>query len=191
MPYCGWITSRGGRPCPAATHDLVLTTGGISGSEVDHLPGAIADAGGTLERLRLALKPGKPLAFGRIGAAMCLCLPGNPLAALVGTLLFARPLLSRLSGGAAAPAGPAPVPLAAVAGEPIVRRPGLDEYAPARIAGHDARGLPILVREGRGGSARLAPLARADGLMFLPAACAGVMPGDPVPFHPFSTGFGL
>jgi molybdopterin molybdotransferase len=170
----------------ATTHDLILTTGGISGSEADQLPHAIAAAGGTVERLRLALKPGKPLAFGRIGDAIVLCLPGNPLAALVGMLLFGRPLLARLAGDTTAA-----TPLVAIAGEDIAHRPGQEEYLPARITGHDAHGRPVLVREGRSGSARLAPLARADGLMCLDAEAATVAPGDAVRFHPFTTCFGL
>ncbi len=171
----------------ARTHDLLIATGGVSGSDADHLPGAISDAGGRVETLRLALKPGKPLAHGRIGEALCLCLPGNQLAALVSALLFARPLVARLAGAAALPA-PAQ---AAVAGEGFARRPGREEYAPARILGHDAAGLPLLALEGRGGSARLLPLSRADGLLWLPADCAAVTPGEALRFHPFAAPFGL
>lgn len=171
----------------ARQHDLIIATGGVSGSDADHLPGAILDAGGRVETLKLALKPGKPLAHGRIGAALCLCLPGNPLAALVTMLLFGRPLLARLAGTGEEPARPC----AAVAGEGFARRPGREEYAPARIAGHDACGRPVLERLGGGGSARLLPLSRADGLLWLPAECDAVAPGDPLRFHPFSTSFGL
>lgn len=67
----------------AADHDLILSTGGVSGSDADHMFRAIVAAGGRVEVLKLALKPGKPLAHGRIGGAFCLCLPGNPVAALV------------------------------------------------------------------------------------------------------------
>jgi molybdopterin molybdotransferase len=171
----------------AGSHDLIIASGGVSGSDADHLPAAVADAGGVVETLRLALKPGKPLAHGRIGAALCLCLPGNPLAALVSMLVFGRPLVARLAGDAA----PAGTGLAAVAGEGFARKPGREEYAPARIIGHDRTGLPVLVREGRGGSARLLPLSRADGLLWLPAGCADVSEADPLRFHPFSTPFGL
>lgn len=171
----------------AASHDLILATGGVSGSDADHLPGAVAAAGGEAEVLKLALKPGKPLAHGRIGAALCLCLPGNPLAALVTLLVLGRPLLARLAGATA----PEPSPLAAIAGEGFARTPGREEYVPVRIAGQDPAGLPVLERSGRAGSARLTPLSRADGLMVLPAACAGVKPGDMLRFHPFSTAFAL
>lgn len=171
----------------AGAHDLIIASGGVSGSDADHLPGAILDAGGVVETLRLALKPGKPLAHGRIGQALCLCLPGNPLAALVGMLLLGRPLVARLSG---AP-DPGLVPQPAIAGAAFTRKPGREEYAPARITGHDEAGLPILVLEGRGGSARLKPLSRADGLISLPAACEAIAPGDALRFHPFATPLGL
>ncbi len=171
----------------AAGHDLLLASGGVSGSDADHLPGAIRDAGGAVETLRLALKPGKPLAHGRIGQALCLCLPGNPLAALVSMLVLGRPLLARLSGAA----DPATTPLVAVAGEGFARRPGREEYLPARVIGHDEAGLPVLAREGRGGSARLKPLSQADGLLWLPAACTRVQPGDALRFLPFATPFGF
>ncbi|NKE43802.1 molybdopterin molybdotransferase MoeA [Roseomonas frigidaquae] len=171
----------------ARDHDLILASGGVCGSDADHLPGAIRDAGGWVRTLRLALKPGKPLAHGRIGRAACLCLPGNPLAALVSMLLLGRPLVARLAGAPDLPM----VPQAAVAGEGFARKPGRAEYAPARIVGHDAAGLPILVREGSGGSARLKPLSRADGLLCLPASCTSVAAGDAVQFHPFATPLGL
>lgn len=171
----------------AADHDLILASGGISGSDADHLPGALRAAGGEAATLRLALKPGKPLAHGRLGGAACLFLPGNPLAALVGMLVFGRPLLARLAGTAEA----APVAQAAVAGEGFTRRAGREEFIPARILDHDAGGVPRLVRAGRAGSARLLPLSLADGLLWLPASAERVAPGDRLRFHSFSTAFGL
>jgi molybdopterin molybdotransferase len=172
----------------AAGHDLILASGGISGGDADHLPRALAAAGGEVAVLRLALKPGKPLAHGRLGDALCLFLPGNPLAALVTMLVLGRPLLARLAGGTV-PAG-AP-PLAAVSAEAFSRRPGREEFLPACILGHDAAGLPLLARAGEAGSGRLLPLSRADGLLWLPAAAERVAPGDPLRFHPFSAAFGL
>jgi molybdopterin molybdotransferase len=171
----------------AEMQDVIITTGGVSGSDADHLPGAIADAGGEVDTLKLALKPGKPLAHGRIGSAFCLCLPGNPLAALVAMLVLGRPVLARLAGMA----DDAMRPAAAIAGEGFDRKPGREEYVPARIAGYDDAGLPVLERAGRAGSARLKPLSQADGLLWLPAACVRVVPGDALRFHPFSMSFGL
>lgn len=171
----------------AMDHDLILASGGISGSDADHLPHALAAAGGAVSVLKLALKPGKPLAHGRLGNALCLFLPGNPLAALVTMLVLGRPLLARLAG--AAEAGVPPI--AAIAAERFTRKPGREEFMPARIIGHDAQGLPALLPLGRGGSARLMPLSQADGLLWLPAAAERVEPGDALRFHSFAASFGL
>jgi molybdopterin molybdotransferase len=62
---------------------------------------------------------------------------------------------------------------------------------PARVTGHDASGLPVVVRSGHAGSARLKPLSTADGLLWLPASSGGVAPGDPLRFHPFGAAFSL
>jgi molybdopterin molybdotransferase len=171
----------------APTHDLILASGGVSGSEADHVPGAISQAGGVVERLKLALKPGKPLAHGRIGEAVCLCLPGNPLAALVAMLVFGRPLLARMAGTQP----DEPRPSAAISGEGFDRKAGREEYLPVRVMGHDAFGVPIVERSGQGGSGRLKPLSQADGLLWLAADRASVSTGDAVHFHPFATAFGL
>ncbi|TCZ57325.1 molybdopterin molybdotransferase MoeA [Roseicella aquatilis] len=173
----------------ARTHDLILASGGVSGSDADHLPGALHRAGGEVEVLKLAQKPGKPLAHGRLGSARCLFLPGNPLAALVGFLTLGRPLLARLSGSAEE-TGPAP--LAALAARGFLRRPGREEFLPARLVGQDAAsGLPLVEPSGAFGSARLVPLAAADGLLWVPAATEQVRPGDALRFHPFAASFGL
>jgi len=81
----------------AARADLVITCGGVSVGEEDHVKHAI-EAIGKLAFWRVAIKPGKPLAFGRIGTTHVLGLPGNPVSACVTFCLFARPLLLRLQG---------------------------------------------------------------------------------------------
>ena len=172
----------------ARGHDLILASGGVSGSDADHLPAALRSAGGEVEVLRLAQKPGKPLAHGRLGGALCLFLPGNPLAALVGFLTLGRPLLARLSGSAEE-MGPAP--LAALAARGFARKPGREEFLPARVVGQDGFGRPLVEPTGPFGSARLVPLAAADGLLWVPAEAEQVRPGDALRFHPFAASFGL
>jgi molybdopterin molybdotransferase len=83
----------------ARSYDLLICSGGVSGSDADHVVAATLDAGGACAKLSLALKPGKPLAVGSIGRMAILALPGNPFASLVGALLFARPMLRGLAGG--------------------------------------------------------------------------------------------
>lgn len=81
----------------AKTADLILSTGGVSVGEEDHIKPAVENLG-ELSLWKLAMKPGKPVAFGRIGQAAFLGLPGNPVSTFVGAQVFLRPLLARLSG---------------------------------------------------------------------------------------------
>ena len=81
----------------AAAHDLVLTSGGVSVGEEDHVKPAVA-ALGTLDLWQIAIKPGKPFAYGRVGAAHFIGLPGNPVSSFVTFLLLVRPFLLRLQG---------------------------------------------------------------------------------------------
>lgn len=79
--------------------DVVITSGGVSVGAHDHVKAAFAELGGTLEVWRLAIRPGKPLAWGRLGARHFFGLPGNPVSAAVTFLLVVRPALIRLQGG--------------------------------------------------------------------------------------------
>lgn len=79
--------------------DLVITTGGVSVGEEDHVKAAVETLG-RLDLWRVRMKPGKPLAFGRLGEAHFIGLPGNPVSAYVTALLFVLPLLRRLQGRA-------------------------------------------------------------------------------------------
>jgi molybdopterin molybdotransferase len=77
--------------------DVILSTGGVSVGEFDYVKAAV-EATGSLDFWRVAIKPGKPLAFGRIGASLFFGLPGNPVSALVTFELFVRPALRALQG---------------------------------------------------------------------------------------------
>jgi molybdopterin molybdotransferase len=81
----------------AGTHDLVLTSGGVSVGEEDHIKPAV-EALGTLDLWQIAIKPGKPFAWGRIGDAHFMGLPGNPVSSFVTFLLLVRPFLLKLQG---------------------------------------------------------------------------------------------
>ncbi|MGY4799871.1 molybdopterin molybdotransferase MoeA [Teichococcus aerofrigidensis] len=107
-------------------YDAIIASGGVFGREADHLLGSLRDAGGLGSWCALALKPGKPLVFGGIGMARCLFLPGNPVAALVGGILFARPLVARLAGATDGALHSLPAPLASG----WDRKPGREEFAP-------------------------------------------------------------
>jgi len=81
----------------SAIADVILSTGGVSVGEEDHVKPAV-EALGELSLWRLAMKPGKPLAFGRIGQCLFMGLPGNPVSTFVGAKVFLEPLLMKLSG---------------------------------------------------------------------------------------------
>ncbi len=81
----------------SAAHDLILTSGGVSVGEEDHIKPAV-QALGTLDLLQIAIKPGKPFAHGKVGRAHFIGLPGNPVSSFVTFLLLVRPFLLRLQG---------------------------------------------------------------------------------------------
>ncbi|WP_165585381.1 molybdopterin molybdotransferase MoeA [Roseococcus sp. SYP-B2431] len=165
----------------AGAADLIVTSGGVSVGEEDHMAGAILAAGGTIEVVHLPIRPGKPVKAGRLGAAVILALPGNPLAAYVNLWLVGRRVLDRLAGAPARPLRP----MVARAGFREERKPGRVEFAPVRFSGTDALGLPVLQLLGRGSSARLAPLAAADGLCVIGPEVTRVEEGDLLGVLPF------
>jgi molybdopterin molybdotransferase len=181
----GRLTGRLGQM--ARSYDLLVCSGGVSGSDADHIVASVLDAGGACTKLSLALKPGKPLAVGTIGKMAILALPGNPFASLVGALLFARPMLQSLAGsyrGRHQPNG-------ALTKGTFAHRRGRLEFVPVRVAALDDRGVPLLEKLGRGGSARLWPLIAANGLASVPAEAGDLPPGSRIDYYPFDTTFRL
>ena len=86
------VLRRAAREC-----DLIVTSGGVSVGEADYVKPAV-EAEGRLLMWRIAMKPGRPLAFGRIGNAAFIGLPGNPVSSFVTFLIFVRPFLLRTQG---------------------------------------------------------------------------------------------
>ena len=164
----------------AAEADVILTSGGASAGDEDHVSRLLAERG-TLTSWRIAMKPGRPLALALWQGVPVFGLPGNPVAALVCALIFARPALSLMAGaGWLEPQG-FDVP----AGFAKSKKPGRREYLRARIgAGGRAEVF------GSEGSGRISGLSWAEGLVELPDAGMEIAPGMPVRFLPFS-GFGM
>ncbi len=129
----------------------------------------------------MAVKPGKPVTFGRIQDCLVLGLPGNPVSVMVSFLLFARPLLLKLMG--AQPVEP--TRLRASADFQFRRKPGRREWPRARLRLDPDRG-PVATIYHTNSSGALSSLCWADGLIELPEDCAGVTPGDMVDYLPFS-----
>ena len=169
------------------TFDLIVTTGGASVGDEDFLAAALSAAGGAIDVARVAIRPGKPFTYGRIGGASVAILPGNPFAAFVAALLFVRPMIEKALGL------PVPnfAPLPARAGFAQMRAPGRVEFLPARVQHRSEDGLPVIERLGRGGSARLQPLIAADGLAVIHPGENPVAEGDGVGYLPFGAAFSL
>lgn len=161
--------------------DLVVTTGGVSVGEEDHLPRVVTEAGGRLAVVRVAIKPGKPLTLGRIGSAIYLGLPGNPVAAQVGWSLIGARIADRLAGLVRAELPETRVS----AGFALRRRPGRAELRPARVTGRDADGRSVVSALPGPFSARIAELAAADGFVLIPAEATEIHPGMALRFLPF------
>ncbi len=163
----------------AATHDILLTSGGVSVGTADLVRDAIAELG-KIEFWRLAVKPGKPVTFGWIESCIILGLPGNPVSVAVAFLMFGRPLLLALMG--APPAEP--LRLRATADFQFRRKPGRREWLRARLR-YDPERKPVVSIYHTHSSGALSSLVWADGLVELPEDCAGVAPGDLVEYLPF------
>jgi len=168
----------------AVRHDVVITSGGASRGDEDHVVRAVARQG-RLHFWQIAVKPGRPLAFGQLGRCVFIGLPGNPVAAVICFLRFARPVLTALGGGR----WPEPRGFLVPAGFVMKKKPGRREYLRARLVrGPDGRlWAHKIAREGSG---VLTSLAEAEGLVELAEDATGVASGEPVEFVPFSE-FGL
>ncbi|MCB1769913.1 MAG: molybdopterin molybdotransferase MoeA [Candidatus Competibacteraceae bacterium] len=164
----------------AAGHDVLLTSGGVSIGTADLVKEVIAELG-QIAFWRLAVKPGKPVTFGRIADCLVLGLPGNPVSVMVSFLRFARPLLLKLMG--AEPVEP--MRWRVVADFAFRRKPGRREWLRAQVR-LDAEQRPLAVLYHTQSSGALSSLSWADGLVELPEDCAGVALGDTVDYLPFS-----
>ncbi|UFN49881.1 molybdopterin molybdotransferase MoeA [Roseomonas sp. OT10] len=163
----------------AASHDLLITSGGVSVGEEDHTRAAI-EAAGSLAFWRLAIKPGKAAAMGVVGGTPVLGLPGNPVAAIVTFLHLARPLILRLAGAA-----PAPLPrFPAVADFAHRKKPGRREYL--RVSLVPGGTVPLARKEARDGAGLLSSLTRADAFAELAEDRESVEPGEAVTVLPFA-----
>ncbi|WP_425078970.1 gephyrin-like molybdotransferase Glp [Ruegeria denitrificans] len=159
--------------------DVVLTSGGASAGDEDHVSALLRQAG-AMQHWRIALKPGRPLALGLWSGVPVFGLPGNPVAAMVCTLIFARPALGLMSGeGWVEPQG-----FEVPAAFEKRKKPGRREYLRARM--RDGR-AEVFHSEGSG---RISGLSWAEGLVEIEDGARHVKPGDMVRFLPYGS-FGV
>jgi molybdopterin molybdotransferase len=143
----------------AAEHsDVIIASGGVSVGDYDHVKTAASELG-ELDFWRIAIKPGKPLAFGRIGNALFFGLPGNPVSSLVTFELFVRPVLRKLAGYADVTRPQVSAILTAA----LPHEPGRREFVRARL--HWQNDTYYATPLGAQGSHRLASVAGAQALL--------------------------
>lgn len=162
----------------ADNHDVVMTSGGVSAGEEDHVRAAVA-AHGRIDAWRLSVKPGRPVALGVIGGRAFIGLPGNPVAAVVAFVTLARPVLLALAG--ARITAPARYPV--TAGFSHAKKPGRREFLRVRL---EPGMPPVAVKAGPDGSGILSALAAADGLIDLGEDSEGLAKGETAAYLPFN-----
>jgi molybdopterin molybdotransferase len=165
----------------AASHDLILTSGGVSTGEADHVKTAVEQAG-KLVLWRLAIKPGRPVAMGVVRGAAFAGLPGNPVAVFVTFVHVVRPLLMRLAGADVAP--PAAIPVRAAFS--YKKKKGRREYVRVglRVA---PDGVVEAVKHPQEGAGVITSLTETDGLAELLEDRLEVAPGSNVGFLSYAS----
>ncbi|MCM8730365.1 molybdopterin molybdotransferase MoeA [Hephaestia sp. GCM10023244] len=160
----------------STTADLIVTTGGASVGDHDLIRPALIAAGGSVDYWRIALRPGKPMLAGRLGDAVVLALPGNPVSAFVTALLFVRPMIAALAGAA----DPLPVTAAAILGDDLPANGDRTDYL--RAEQREGRVHTATIQD----SSMLATLARANCLVVRAPHAPPAQAGDMVQILPLA-----
>ncbi|QIM52052.1 gephyrin-like molybdotransferase Glp [Hydrogenophaga crocea] len=162
----------------AARADAIITSGGVSMGEADHTKAMMKQLG-DVAFWRIAMRPGRPMAVGRLNqagrSAVLFGLPGNPVAVMVTFLAFVRPALQRLMGAEVQ----APVLLQAKSGEAMRKKPGRTEYQRGTVV-READGSLVARTTGNQGSGVLSSMVQANGLIVLRHDQGNVAVGDTV-----------
>jgi molybdopterin molybdotransferase len=159
----------------SAAVDVILTTGGASAGDEDHVSRLLRDRG-TLSSWRIALKPGRPLALALWDGVLVIGMPGNPVAALVCAAIFARPSLSLMAGAGWCE----PLAMHVPAAFSKQKKPGRREFLRARLVDG---AVEVFASEGSG---RISSISWADGLVELPDEACDISPGMLVRYLPYA-----
>lgn len=159
--------------------DVILTSGGASAGDEDHVSALLTEAG-AMQEWRIAVKPGRPMALGMWQGTPVFGLPGNPVAAMVCTLVFARPAMGLLAGSGWEASQGFMLPAAFEKR----KKPGRREYLRGRIRDGQVEAFKSE------GSGRISGLSWAEGLIEIEDGARHIQPGDLVRFIPY-TSFGL
>jgi molybdopterin molybdotransferase len=158
----------------AQAADVVITSGGVSVGEADYTKAMMRELG-DVAFWKIAMRPGRPMAVGRIGSSVLFGLPGNPVAVMVTFLAFVRPALLRMMGCANA----TPPLLQAACTETLRKKPGRTEYQRG-IVSRNAQGVLQVRTTGNQGSGVLSSMVQGNGLIVLHHEQGDVRPGDTV-----------
>ncbi len=165
----------------AAVADVIITSGGVSVGEADFIRELMGRLG-EVSFWKLAIKPGRPMAFGRIGDAVLFGLPGNPVAVMVTFYQLVQDALLKMMG--VSPLPPAQL-LQVRSAFSMKKQPGRVEYLRGRLQPQSDGGGPTVALAGAQGAGVLHSMSEADCFIVLPEDCTGVTPGEPVLVQPF------
>ncbi|MFA7097860.1 MAG: gephyrin-like molybdotransferase Glp, partial [Gammaproteobacteria bacterium] len=163
----------------AAIADAIITSGGVSVGEADFVKETLETVG-EVNFWKIAMKPGRPLAFGKVGNAMFFGLPGNPVSVMVTFYQFVQPALQRMMGQTQA----APIRFRVPCLSRLKKMPGRVEFQRG-ILETDAQGHMVVRSTGEQGSGILSSMSRANCFIILPMECGNVESGTTVDVQPF------
>jgi molybdopterin molybdotransferase len=166
---------QAGLSTASQAHDLVVTSGGVSTGEEDHVRAAIAGRG-SMVFWRLAIKPGRPVAMGVINGTPLVGLPGNPVAVFVTFAYVLRPLIAAMAGAVPTPL----IPSTVMSGFSYRKKAGRREYVRVSLERRGAQ--TVATKYPVDGAGVITSLTRTDGLIELGEDRLSVEPGEPVPF---------
>ena len=164
----------------AGEHELVLTSGGVSTGEEDHVRSALNETG-ALTFWRIGIKPGRPVAMGVVGGSAFMGLPGNPVAAFVTFAFLGRALVARLSGQRFTP----PTPVTVMAAFSYRKKEGRREYVRVRLE-RNPDGMVFAQKHPREGAGVITSLTETHGLAELPEELTELAAGDRLGFLPYA-----
>jgi len=159
--------------------DVVVTSGGISAGDADFVTQVFHELG-DVSFWKLAMRPGRPLAFGQIGSAFFFGLPGNPVAVMVTFLQFVQPAIKQIMGLKSTQ----PYTIKAQCQSSLRKSLGRVEYQRG-VLSNDEQGNLLVTSTGKQGAGRISSMSSANCLIVIAADIAGVVPGDVVEVQPF------
>lgn len=163
-----------------ANADIVITSGGVSVGDADYIK-SVLDKIGQVHFWKVAMKPGRPLTFGKINDAFFFGLPGNPVSVMVTFYQFVQPALKYMSNEQEQ----TPVSFSVPCMSQLKKRPGRVEYQRGVLT-KDNEGRVVVHKTGAQGSGILTSMSRANCFIVLPLESGGIKPGDMVEVQPFN-----